>query len=129
RIEESLRVQDSDKPKSNNVVGPSIVNMVEHNNSSKYNNNKGKRLIITRRQNLLVGNVAKPFTLKGNAKVLMLATKPWIRHTGFSGWFIQLTERMMMLRGGLTQEQQFMCAKIDVGSRPMSRCMMDLFFT
>nr|GEX81256.1 zinc finger, CCHC-type [Tanacetum cinerariifolium] len=33
RIEESLRVQDSDKPKGNNVVGPSVVNMVEHINS------------------------------------------------------------------------------------------------
>ncbi|GJW28641.1 hypothetical protein Tco_0045516 [Tanacetum coccineum] len=32
-IEESLRVQDSDKPKGNNVVGPSVVNIVEHNNS------------------------------------------------------------------------------------------------
>nr|GEW44509.1 40S ribosomal protein S24-1 [Tanacetum cinerariifolium] len=27
------RVQDSDKPKGNNVAGPSVVNMVEHNNS------------------------------------------------------------------------------------------------
>nr|GEW41833.1 zinc finger, CCHC-type [Tanacetum cinerariifolium] len=35
RIEESLRVQDSDKPKGNNVAGPSVVNMVEHNNSSR----------------------------------------------------------------------------------------------
>ncbi|GJU78644.1 zinc finger, CCHC-type containing protein [Tanacetum coccineum] len=43
RIEESLRVQDSDKQKSNNVVGPSVVNMVEYNNSSRYNDNKGKR--------------------------------------------------------------------------------------
>ncbi|GJS42024.1 zinc finger, CCHC-type containing protein [Tanacetum coccineum] len=42
RIEESLRVHDSDKPKGNNVVGPSVVNMVEHNNSSRYNDNKGK---------------------------------------------------------------------------------------
>ncbi|GJS64561.1 hypothetical protein Tco_0679125 [Tanacetum coccineum] len=42
RIEESLRVQDSDKPKSNNVVGPLIVNMVEHNNSTNYNDNKSK---------------------------------------------------------------------------------------
>nr|GEV08781.1 zinc finger, CCHC-type [Tanacetum cinerariifolium] len=32
-IEESLMVQDNDKPKENNVVGPSIVNMVKHNNS------------------------------------------------------------------------------------------------
>ncbi|GJX64857.1 zinc finger, CCHC-type containing protein [Tanacetum coccineum] len=42
RIEESLRVQDIDKLKSNNVAGPSVVNMVEHNNSSRYNDNKGK---------------------------------------------------------------------------------------
>nr|GEX82252.1 zinc finger, CCHC-type [Tanacetum cinerariifolium] len=43
RIEESLIVQDSDKLKGNNVFGPSVVNMVEHNNSSRYNDNKGKR--------------------------------------------------------------------------------------
>ncbi|GJX43056.1 zinc finger, CCHC-type containing protein [Tanacetum coccineum] len=43
RIEESLRVQDSDKPKDNNVAGPSVVNTVEHTNSSRYNDNKGKR--------------------------------------------------------------------------------------
>ncbi|GJX97042.1 zinc finger, CCHC-type containing protein [Tanacetum coccineum] len=43
RIEESLRAQGNDKPKGNNVVGPSVVNMVEHNNSSRYNDNKGKR--------------------------------------------------------------------------------------
>ncbi|GJU29797.1 zinc finger, CCHC-type containing protein [Tanacetum coccineum] len=43
RIKESLRVQDSDKPKGNNVTRPSVVNMVEHNNSSRYNDNKGKR--------------------------------------------------------------------------------------
>ncbi|GJW93742.1 zinc finger, CCHC-type containing protein [Tanacetum coccineum] len=36
-------IQDSDKPKGNNVAGPSVVNMVEHNNSSRYNDNKGKR--------------------------------------------------------------------------------------
>ncbi|GJU40790.1 zinc finger, CCHC-type containing protein [Tanacetum coccineum] len=34
RIKESLRVQDSDKPKDNNVAGPLVVNRVEHNNSS-----------------------------------------------------------------------------------------------
>nr|GEX31585.1 zinc finger, CCHC-type [Tanacetum cinerariifolium] len=43
RIEESLRAQDNDKPKGNNVVGPSVVNMVEHNNSFRYNDHKGKR--------------------------------------------------------------------------------------
>ncbi|GJU91012.1 zinc finger, CCHC-type containing protein [Tanacetum coccineum] len=43
RIKKSLRAQDNDKPKVNNVIGPSVVNMVEHNNSSRYNDNKGKR--------------------------------------------------------------------------------------
>nr|GEV73785.1 zinc finger, CCHC-type [Tanacetum cinerariifolium] len=43
RIKESLRAQDNDKPKGNNVAGPSVFNMVEHNNSSGYNDNKGKR--------------------------------------------------------------------------------------
>ncbi|GKB51561.1 zinc finger, CCHC-type containing protein [Tanacetum coccineum] len=35
-------MQDSDKTKGNNVAGPSVINMVEHNNSSRYNDNKGK---------------------------------------------------------------------------------------
>nr|GEX27990.1 zinc finger, CCHC-type [Tanacetum cinerariifolium] len=56
RIEESLSEQDNDKPKGNNVAGPSVVNMIKHNNSS----------------------------------------------------------RMMMLHGGLTQEQLCMCVKIDI---------------
>ncbi|GKB26358.1 hypothetical protein Tco_0865759 [Tanacetum coccineum] len=43
RIEESLKAQKSDKPKSNNVGGTSVVNLVEHNNSTRYNDNKGKR--------------------------------------------------------------------------------------
>ncbi|GKE51805.1 zinc finger, CCHC-type containing protein [Tanacetum coccineum] len=42
RIQESLRMQDSDKPKGDNLVGPSVVNMVKHNNSSRHNDNKGK---------------------------------------------------------------------------------------
>ncbi|GKD98301.1 hypothetical protein Tco_1382198, partial [Tanacetum coccineum] len=33
RIEESPRVQDNDKTKGNNVVGPLVVNMLKHNNS------------------------------------------------------------------------------------------------
>nr|GEV47677.1 zinc finger, CCHC-type [Tanacetum cinerariifolium] len=36
-------IQDSDKPKGKNVVGPSVVNMMEHNNSCRYNDNKGKQ--------------------------------------------------------------------------------------
>ncbi|GJR73646.1 zinc finger, CCHC-type containing protein [Tanacetum coccineum] len=41
-IEESLMMQDNDKPKGNNVAGPSVVNTMVHNNSFRYNNNKGK---------------------------------------------------------------------------------------
>ncbi|GKB45704.1 zinc finger, CCHC-type containing protein, partial [Tanacetum coccineum] len=41
RIEESLKAQESDKPKGKKVAGPSVVNMVKHNNSSRYNDNKG----------------------------------------------------------------------------------------
>nr|GEV68872.1 zinc finger, CCHC-type [Tanacetum cinerariifolium] len=37
------RVQDNDKPKGNNIAGSSVVNMVEHNNSYRYNDNIGKR--------------------------------------------------------------------------------------
>nr|GEV54468.1 zinc finger, CCHC-type [Tanacetum cinerariifolium] len=43
RIKESLRANDNDKIKGNNVVSHLVVNMVEHNNSSRYNDNKGKR--------------------------------------------------------------------------------------
>nr|GEX01617.1 zinc finger, CCHC-type [Tanacetum cinerariifolium] len=35
RIEESFRLQDNDKLKCNNIAGPSLVNMVEHNNSTR----------------------------------------------------------------------------------------------
>nr|GEU54516.1 zinc finger, CCHC-type [Tanacetum cinerariifolium] len=43
RIEEPLRVQDNDKPESNNVAGLLVVNMIEHNNSSSFTNKRGKR--------------------------------------------------------------------------------------
>ncbi|GJT02137.1 hypothetical protein Tco_0823306 [Tanacetum coccineum] len=42
RIEESLKVHDNDKPKGNNVVDISVINMMEHNNSFRYNDNKVK---------------------------------------------------------------------------------------
>ncbi|GJR71192.1 hypothetical protein Tco_0083557 [Tanacetum coccineum] len=44
RIKESLRVQDNDKPKGNNVAGPSVVNMMEHNNSFTCNDKKGGKV-------------------------------------------------------------------------------------
>ncbi|GKD50930.1 zinc finger, CCHC-type containing protein [Tanacetum coccineum] len=54
RIEGSLRVQDSDKPKGNNVAGPSVVNMVEHNNSTRLNivtDNIGSAFMLTSKLN------------------------------------------------------------------------------
>nr|GEX67747.1 zinc finger, CCHC-type [Tanacetum cinerariifolium] len=51
RIEESLRAQDNDKPKGNNVVGPLVVNIMEHNNSYMYNDHKGKRKLYDTRAN------------------------------------------------------------------------------
>ncbi|GJX93175.1 hypothetical protein Tco_0347761 [Tanacetum coccineum] len=44
RIEESLWVQDNDKPKGNNVAGPSVVNMMQHNNSFTCNDKKGGKV-------------------------------------------------------------------------------------
>nr|GEW76849.1 hypothetical protein [Tanacetum cinerariifolium] len=35
QIRKRAKVQDTDKPKGNNVAGPSVVNIVEHNNSSR----------------------------------------------------------------------------------------------
>ncbi|GJV66969.1 zinc finger, CCHC-type containing protein [Tanacetum coccineum] len=45
-IEESLRVQDSDKPKGNNVVSPSVVNMVKHNNFLVHIDNKMRNVAV-----------------------------------------------------------------------------------
>nr|GEY41278.1 zinc finger, CCHC-type [Tanacetum cinerariifolium] len=42
-IEESIRAQENYKPNGNNIASPSVVNMVKHNNSSRYNDHKGKR--------------------------------------------------------------------------------------
>ncbi|GKA98179.1 hypothetical protein Tco_0826073 [Tanacetum coccineum] len=85
RIEESLRVQDSDKSKNNKVVGPSVVNMVEHNNSTRYNDNKGKRkhhdnikADPNKKSKVTCWKCGKPRHLKGIARVLMLATKPMV---------------------------------------------------
>ncbi|GJX07825.1 hypothetical protein Tco_0195757 [Tanacetum coccineum] len=109
-IEESLRVQDSDKPKGNNVAGPSVVNMVEHNNFSigtiatrvNVNIMITQGLILTRRQNLLVGNVAKLVTLKGICiGCLVLAAKA--NGSGYKG------------------------SVIDFRPCPLSRGMQDMF--
>nr|GEV77215.1 zinc finger, CCHC-type [Tanacetum cinerariifolium] len=91
RIEESLRVQDSDKPKGNNVVGPSFVNMVKHNNS--FRDCKGVN----------VGN-----------KVNGSGTKAPVDGSSNSLKGQNIFNKSL-------QEQQFMYVKIDAGSRPMSR--------
>nr|GEV52685.1 zinc finger, CCHC-type [Tanacetum cinerariifolium]GEV53379.1 zinc finger, CCHC-type [Tanacetum cinerariifolium] len=85
-IEESLRMQDSDKPKGNNVVGPSVVNMVEHKNSSRHLKNDYK--------DGKVGNKAN-----GSGKNVSVD--------------VSTNSLMMMLHDGLTQEQLYMCVKID----------------
>ncbi|GJZ73659.1 zinc finger, CCHC-type containing protein [Tanacetum coccineum] len=54
RIEESLRVQDKDKPKGKNVAGLSVVNMVEYNNSTRD------------RKDVNVGNNANGSGIKGS---------------------------------------------------------------
>nr|GEV30469.1 zinc finger, CCHC-type [Tanacetum cinerariifolium] len=74
RIEESLRVQDSDKLKGNNVAGPSVVNMVEHNNSSRYNDKKGKRkhhdtkVDLNKKLKVTCWKYGKPIHLKRDCK-------------------------------------------------------------
>nr|GFD15889.1 zinc finger, CCHC-type [Tanacetum cinerariifolium] len=86
RIEESPRMQDSDKPKGNNVAGPLVVNIVEHNNSSRYNENKGKRKYDdntrddpNKKSKVTCWKCGKPGHLKKIAKVLMVATKPMVQ--------------------------------------------------
>nr|GEV36325.1 zinc finger, CCHC-type [Tanacetum cinerariifolium] len=75
RIKESLRVQDSDKPKGNNVVGPLVFNMMEYNNSFMYNDNKGKRKHHDTRANpnkkpkVTCWKCGKPEHLKKDCKV------------------------------------------------------------
>nr|GEW76416.1 hypothetical protein [Tanacetum cinerariifolium] len=107
RIEESIRLHDSNKPNGNNVVGPSVVNMVEHNNSIRYKDNKGKR----KHKDIKTDPNKKSKLTCWKCEKSRHLKKDYKRHTFC---------RMMMLRGGLTQEQLFMCVKIDVASRFMS---------
>nr|GEY56616.1 zinc finger, CCHC-type [Tanacetum cinerariifolium] len=74
RIKESFKMQDSDKPKDNNVAGPLVVNMVEHNNSSRHNDHRGKRKHHDSKANpnkkskLTCWKCGKPGHLKKNCK-------------------------------------------------------------
>nr|GEV32480.1 hypothetical protein [Tanacetum cinerariifolium] len=107
RIEESIRLHDSNKPNGTNVVGPSVVNMVEHNNSIRYKDNKGKR----KHKDIKIDPNKKSKLTCWKCEKSRHLKKDYKRHT---------LCRMMMLCGGLTQEQLFMCVKIDVASRFMS---------
>ncbi|GJW93558.1 zinc finger, CCHC-type containing protein [Tanacetum coccineum] len=101
RIEEPIRSQDNDKPKGNNVAGPSVVNMVEHNNSSRYNDNKGKRkhhytkADPNKKPKVTCWKCEKPEHLKKDCKAGNIGNKSNGSDTkGFSRWFFQLTERL-----------------------------------
>ncbi|GKD25422.1 zinc finger, CCHC-type containing protein, partial [Tanacetum coccineum] len=98
RIEKSLRMQDNDKPKGNNVVGPSVFNIIEHNNSSKYNDNKGKRkhhdntkADSNKKSKVTYWKCGKPRQLKRIAKVEKLATKPMVYYVTYvsEAYFVQ----------------------------------------
>ncbi|GKC20675.1 zinc finger, CCHC-type containing protein [Tanacetum coccineum] len=81
RIEDSLKVQDSDKPKGYNVDGPSVVNMVEHNKSIRCNENKGKRknqdtkTDPTKKSKLTCWKCEKPGHLKKDCKSRKVGSK------------------------------------------------------
>nr|GEU39852.1 ATP-dependent DNA helicase PIF1-like [Tanacetum cinerariifolium] len=81
RIEESFSEQDNDKPKGNNVVGPSVVNMVKHNNSSRYNDNKGKRkhrdtkADPNKKPKVTCWKCGKPKHFKGDCKASNISNK------------------------------------------------------
>ncbi|GJX87980.1 zinc finger, CCHC-type containing protein [Tanacetum coccineum] len=152
RIEESLRVQDSDKPKGNNVAGPSVVNMVEHNNFSMYNNNKGKckhhdntRADPNKKAKPTCWKCGKTGHIKRDCKGVNVDNKA--NGSGITGlvdgssnslkghnmfnkslqvyYVTYVSEAYFVQDDDVTwwvaQKQQFMCVKIDDGSRPMSR--------
>ncbi|GJW23446.1 zinc finger, CCHC-type containing protein [Tanacetum coccineum] len=86
RIGESLEVQESDRQKATMLLVLQLsiwwsITTPLCTMTTRVNVNImiTQGLILTRRQNLLVRNVAKLVTLKGIAKVLMLATKPMVQ--------------------------------------------------
>ncbi|GJR63061.1 hypothetical protein Tco_1505223 [Tanacetum coccineum] len=115
RIEDSLRVQDSDKPKSNNFAGPSVVNMMEHNNFSR--DCKGVNVGNMANSSCIKGLVdGSSNSLKGQNMINKSLQVYYVTYVS-EAYFVQDGD----VAGGLTQEKLFMCVKIDAGSRPMSR--------
>ncbi|GKE13954.1 hypothetical protein Tco_1421531 [Tanacetum coccineum] len=76
---------DSDKLKGNNVASHSVVNIVEHNNSFRYNDNKGKRkpqdtkADPKKKSKVTYWKCRKPGHLKRIARVEKLATRPMVQ--------------------------------------------------
>ncbi|GKC57680.1 hypothetical protein Tco_1085278, partial [Tanacetum coccineum] len=100
--------------------------MVEHNNSIRYNDNKGKRkhqdtkTDPNKKSKVTCWKCGKPKQLKKDYKGGKVCNKA--NGSSINGLVngssnsLKGHYMMMMLRGGLTQKQQFMCVKIDVGS-------------
>nr|GEU79042.1 zinc finger, CCHC-type [Tanacetum cinerariifolium] len=77
-MDEAIQMEDSDKPND----GPSVVNMVEHNNSSGYNDKKGKRkhhdntkVDPNKKSKVTCWKWEKPRRLKKNCKVEKVGNK------------------------------------------------------
>ncbi|GJW12601.1 hypothetical protein Tco_1578428 [Tanacetum coccineum] len=75
RIEESLRAQKIDKPRNNNVAATSVVNMVEHNNSTRIRKNLVSSSVLN---NLGYKQVIESdkFVLSKHARAFRAGTKP-----------------------------------------------------
>nr|GEW42906.1 hypothetical protein [Tanacetum cinerariifolium] len=90
-IKESLRVQDNDKLKGNNLAGPSVANMVEHKNSSRYNDNKGKRkhhdtrADPNKKPKMTCWKCGKPGHLKWDCKAVVKLPNPNLKTFGKRG--------------------------------------------
>nr|GEV42632.1 zinc finger, CCHC-type [Tanacetum cinerariifolium] len=90
-IDESLKAQDNDNPEGNNVAGPLVVNMVEHKNSSGYNDNRGKRkhhdtkADPNKKLKVACWNNEKPRHLKKDYKDGNVGKKPMVQAQKGSG--------------------------------------------
>ncbi|GJX17833.1 zinc finger, CCHC-type containing protein [Tanacetum coccineum] len=116
RINMDESIQDNDKPKGNNVFGPLVVNMVEHNNSSRYNDNKGKRkhhdtrVDPNKKPKVICWKCGKPRDLKRDYKAGNDGNKS--NRSGTKG----LVDGMMMLYDGLTLKKLLNFVSDNIGS-------------
>nr|GEV51168.1 zinc finger, CCHC-type [Tanacetum cinerariifolium] len=102
----SKKFFDSDKPKGKNVVGPSVVNMMEHNNSCRYNDNKGKQ----KHHNTKAGPNKKPKVscwkcekhghLKKDCKDGNAGNKKLMDQDDYVAWWVDYGETVHTKSGG-----------------------------